>query len=138
MPDLGILETCIYVDDLAAAQRFYCDVLGLQFVSQQEGRHLFLRCGSRMLLLFDPQQSSDPDGDLPPHGTIGHGHLAFAVRSAELDAWKDRLTRAGVEIECEVQWPSGGRSYYFRDPSGNSLELAMPGIWGIEEEAALQ
>jgi catechol 2,3-dioxygenase-like lactoylglutathione lyase family enzyme len=26
---------------------------------------------------------------------------------------------------------TGGRSIYFRDPSGNSLEFAEPRIWGI-------
>ena len=138
MPGLGILETCIYVDDLSAAEAFYGSVLGLQVVSQQEGRHLFLRCGDRMLLIFDPRQSSDEDGDLPPHGTSGDGHLAFAVRGAEMDEWKARLKAANVEIECEVEWPQGGRSCYFRDPAGNSLELAMPGIWGLDEAAAMR
>ena len=30
----------------------------------------------------------------------------------------------------EVPWPEGGRSIYFRDPAGNSLELAPPTLWG--------
>jgi predicted enzyme related to lactoylglutathione lyase len=39
-----------------------------------------------------------------------------------------------VAIEKIVDWPGGGRSLYFRDPAGNSLELATPRIWGIGEE----
>ena len=50
-PD-GILETCLYVSDLEAAERFYRDVLGLEFDSRQPGRHVFLRLGTQMLLLF--------------------------------------------------------------------------------------
>ena len=129
----GILETCVYVDDLSVAEAFYCNTLGLELVSRQPGRHVFLRCGNRMLLIFNPQQSATMDSDLPPHGTQGVGHLAFAVPEAELDRWKQHLAAAGVEIEREIDWPRGGRSIYFRDPAGNSLELATPTIWGIEE-----
>jgi catechol 2,3-dioxygenase-like lactoylglutathione lyase family enzyme len=38
-----------------------------------------------------------------------------------------------VAIEQEMDWPRGGRSFYFRDPAGNSLELATPKIWGLPE-----
>jgi catechol 2,3-dioxygenase-like lactoylglutathione lyase family enzyme len=48
-----------------------------------------------------------------------------------MDAWRDHLAARGVDIEAEVQWPRGGHSLYFRDPAGNSLELASPRIWGI-------
>jgi catechol 2,3-dioxygenase-like lactoylglutathione lyase family enzyme len=36
-----------------------------------------------------------------------------------------------VEVEHEHAWPSGGRSLYFRDPAGNSLELITRGSWGF-------
>jgi catechol 2,3-dioxygenase-like lactoylglutathione lyase family enzyme len=49
---LTILETCLYADDLVAAERFYRDVLGLQLVNRKAGRHIFFRCGSTMLLVF--------------------------------------------------------------------------------------
>jgi catechol 2,3-dioxygenase-like lactoylglutathione lyase family enzyme len=39
----------------------------------------------------------------------------------------------GVAIEQIVDWPTGGRSVYFRDPAGNSLELTSPSIWGIQD-----
>ena len=39
--------------------------------------------------------------------------------------------RYGVVIEKEVGWPKGGRSIYFRDPAGNSVELVTPGRWGL-------
>ena len=34
-------------------------------------------------------------------------------------------------IEKEMEWPRGGRSLYFRDPAGNSVELITPGLWGL-------
>jgi catechol 2,3-dioxygenase-like lactoylglutathione lyase family enzyme len=36
----------------------------------------------------------------------------------------------GIEIEADFRWPNGARSLYFRDPAGNSVELADPAIWG--------
>lgn len=132
MPDPtidGILETCLYARDLAAAARFYERVLGLPPISRVEGRHAFFRCGDGVFLLFDPARTREEGGDVPAHGAEGPGHVAFAVDAAALDAWRDRLTGEGIEIEREVTWPSGGRSIYLRDPAGNSVELATRSIW---------
>ncbi len=60
----------------------------------------------------------------------GEGHVAFAAGGEELDAWQARLARFGVQIEQVVDWEQGGRSIYFRDPSGNSIELPTPTLWG--------
>jgi len=89
------------------------------------------------VLLFVAEASSQTGThgglDVPPHGTTGAGHLCFAMREADLPAWKKHLERCGVAIEKDLAWPGGGRSLYFRDPSGNSLELATPRIWAIDE-----
>lgn len=131
---LHVLETCLYVDDLERAEQFYTHVLGLTVVSRQEGRHLFLRCGPQMLLLFNPLASRAASEDVPPHGAFGPGHVAFATAEQDLPAWQQWLGQCQVAIEKVVAWPSGGLSLYFRDPAGNSLELATPRIWGIGEE----
>jgi catechol 2,3-dioxygenase-like lactoylglutathione lyase family enzyme len=134
----GILETALYVDDLDVAERFYTGVVGLVRIARQNQRHVFFRCGRGVLLLFSAATTAVPtliDGQLiPAHGTHGPGHTAFAVREDEIAAWRKRLQEAGVAIESEVVWPQGGHSIYFRDPSGNSVELATPRIWGLEEE----
>lgn len=134
----GVLETCLYVDDLEGAERFYGRILGLQLFAKDPERHLFFRCGDGMLLLFDPAQTRSTvtrvGGEIVPlHGAEGAGHVAFRVPADEISAWRARLEEAGVAIESEVPWPRGGSSIYFRDPAGNSLELAPAGIWGIRE-----
>jgi catechol 2,3-dioxygenase-like lactoylglutathione lyase family enzyme len=133
-----ILETALYVNDLDAAQRFYAEVLGLTLIGVQTDRHVFFRCGRGVLLLFNPAVTALPttvaDQTIPAHGTTGAGHMAFAVRDDEIDGWRRRLEAAGVTIESEVAWPQGGHSLYFRDPAGNSIELATPRIWGIEAD----
>ena len=130
-----ILETALYADDLDAAERFYADVLGLEKITRAGNRHVFFKCGPGVLLIFNPAETIIPYkvGQLPvpPHGAHGPGHLCFKAEAAELDGWRDRLTAAGVEIESDMEWPQGGRSIYFRDPAGNSLEFTEARIWGL-------
>jgi catechol 2,3-dioxygenase-like lactoylglutathione lyase family enzyme len=84
-----------------------------------------------MLLIFNPDKTAESGQDVPAHGARGPGHAAFTIREADFDAWREHLGSEGVAIEKEVAWPNGGRSLYFRDPAGNSLELASPRIWGL-------
>ena len=126
-----ILETCLCVEDLGAAEEFYTRVLGLKVYSRGEGRHVFFQCGAGMFLLFNARQTSQAVGNMPTHGTVGSGHAAFAAAEDELAGWRAQLHAAGVPIESEIEWPRGGRSIYFRDPSGNSVELATPSMWGL-------
>jgi len=84
-----------------------------------------------VLLIFDPARSSVPDRPVPTHGTLGAGHIAFAVKKGELDAFGERLRRSGAEIERETTWDEGGRSLYVRDPAGNSVELIEGEAWKV-------
>jgi len=129
-----IFETCLYANDLEEAERFYREVLGLRLVSRMKGRGIAFRCGRGVLLIFNPEQTRIQDREVPAHGAEGPGHVAFPVRDTDLDAWRDHLARLGVEIETEVEWPEGGRSLYFRDPAGTSVELAPPTLWGLREK----
>ena len=55
----------------------------------------------------------------------------LALRPTRSIFGRSRLQDHGIEIEKEVKWPRGGRSLYFRDPAGNSVELVTPGCWGL-------
>jgi catechol 2,3-dioxygenase-like lactoylglutathione lyase family enzyme len=135
-PPTGILETVMYAVDLDATEAFYADVLGMVPFSKLPGRQLFYRCGDQVLLIFNPEATVVPPPanaklPVPPHGATGEGHVCFRAGREEIDDWKSRLELAGIAIEADFVWPSGGRSIYFRDPAGNCLEFAEPKIWGL-------
>jgi catechol 2,3-dioxygenase-like lactoylglutathione lyase family enzyme len=138
-PLSAIFEASLYTDDLPAADAFYGDVLGLTKIFEVPGRQLVFRCGDGVLLIFDPRRTETErieinGGAIPLHGARGAGHVAFRVTQAEFEPWAARLKTAGVAIESEVRWPNGAISLYFRDPVGNSLELATPNLWyGLAE-----
>lgn len=132
---LAILETAIYADDLVAAEAFYSGVLGLSVFIRAPGRHVFFRCDQQMLLVFaaDETEKGALAGQLPvpPHGARGAGHVCFRASPEEIEKWRRTLVTRGIAIEADFVWPSGGRSIYFRDPAGNSLEFAEAKIWGF-------
>jgi catechol 2,3-dioxygenase-like lactoylglutathione lyase family enzyme len=131
----GVLETAIYVSDMARAQRFYEDVLGLSRMYADDRLIAYDAGAQNVLLVFRRGGSLEtvklPGGTIPPHDGSGPAHFAFAIAADELQAWEDRLRAHGVEIEARTNWPRGGKSIYFRDPDGHAVELATPGLWPI-------
>lgn len=134
MTPTAILETVLYAADLDAAEAFYAGVLGLEKIARAGNRHVFFRCGQQVLLVFNPAETVKPPAagalPVPSHGATGAGHLCFAATAGEIDRWRSRLAKAGVAVEADFEWPAGGRSIYFRDSAGNSLEFAEARIWG--------
>lgn len=132
-PILRVLETALYSDDLPGCSAFYERLLGRPPLLRSE-RLVALDAGQgTVLLLFrrghtaDPQRT--PGGVVPGHDASGPAHLAFAVDADRLAEWERELASWGVPVESRVTWAGGGRSLYFRDPEGRSVELATPGTW---------
>lgn len=134
MTAIAVLETVLYARDLDAAEAFYTRLLGREPYARAEGRHIFYKLESQMLLIFNPLATQKPPGGplpVPPHGAEGQGHVCFAADASALEAWRRRLGEMGVAIEADFEWPGGGRSIYARDSAGNSVEFAEPRIWGF-------
>ncbi|MGN6308450.1 MAG: VOC family protein [Xanthobacteraceae bacterium] len=136
MPKLaGVIETALYVDDLARAITFYRDILGLAALNQDARFAAFDVGGRSVLLLFKRGATLEtvhlPGGTIPPHDGHGPLHIAFAVTTDDLPIWEARLVEQGVGIEARTAWPRGGHSIYFRDPDNHLLELVTPGVWAI-------
>ncbi len=133
-PVSGLIETCLYVDDLPRAREFYRELFGFPLLTGDD-RFCALDCaGRQVLLLFRRGASLHPipvlgGQTIPPHDGAGPVHIGFGIPRDSLAAWEERLRGRGLAVESRVQWPRGGVSLYFRDPDGHAVELLTPGLW---------
>ncbi len=133
-PLTGVLESALIVEDVARATRFYRDLFGFEVLTQSERLCSLNVRPAQVLLLFQRGGSLDdirlPGGVIPGGmDAQGRSHMAFAIAAEHLESWRHWLEANAVTIESTMQWERGGASLYFRDPDGNLLELATPGVW---------
>ena len=133
-PLSGVLETALIVEDVERATRFYKELFGFTVLTQSERLCSLNVKPAQVLLLFQRGGSLDdirlPGGVIPGGmDAQGSSHMAFAIEAEHLETWRHWLEVNAVAIESTVQWERGGTSLYFRDPDGNLLELATPGVW---------
>ncbi len=136
MPRLErVIETAVYVDDLARAAAFYEDVLELPVLTADSRFRAYDVGGQSVFLVFQRGSTLEevhlPGGTIPPHDGHGPLHMAFGIAVDDLPAWERRLSEKGVAIEARTDWPRGGKSIYFRDPDRHLLELVTRGVWPI-------
>lgn len=115
VPITGLYEVAIKVRDLKTAERFYREVLGLQFGLFDERRNwLFLRAGESAGMVVLQED----------HGEWPQQHFAFTITDSELDRTAGLLREKGISVAGTVvhAWIPG-RSVYFSDPDGHALEL---------------
>ena len=130
----GVLDPSLYCDDLDAAVAFYHGLFGFPPLFHDARMAALEVPGGQVLLLFRRGATLEPapgpgGGIIPPHHGEGPLHLCFAIPFGELAAWEAYLLARGVAVESRLTWARGGTSLYFRDPEGNSLEVATPGLW---------
>jgi catechol 2,3-dioxygenase-like lactoylglutathione lyase family enzyme len=125
----GILETSLYVTDVARSARFYEKIFGFRVIRDFGGRGCAMQAGNRQVLLLFKKGGSRATPT--PHDGDGELHLAFAISAAELASWEAWLAENGIAVEEKHTWELGGQSLYFRDPDRHLIELATPGVWSI-------
>ena len=116
---------------------FYTNILGLEFVSEEKDRFVFLKAGQSMLLIFNPNKTLANDANdigtkLPIHGAfapLSIIHFALEIEKQNYDNVKYMLNEKNIKIEKEVTWEKGTNSIYFRDPAGNLVEIITPRSW---------
>lgn len=129
----GIVETALYVDDVARSAEFYRGLFGWKSMLADNELCAFALPGDSVLLLFKKGTRHEPlrtpGGVIPTHDGSGRMHVSFKISADSLDASKQELAERGIAIESVVEWPRGGTSIYFRDPDGHLVELITPGVW---------
>ncbi|MEM8893512.1 MAG: VOC family protein [Bacteroidota bacterium] len=124
-----VKETCLYVEDLDKTEAFYHGLLNLPIISKADGRHIFFRCGSSVLLCF-LNKATMAEKNLPPHYAIGRQHIALEVSARSYNKSKREIMEAGIEITHTESWGDKFESFYFEDPDGHVLEIVPTGMWG--------
>ena len=112
----------LYVDDLDRSVGFYRDVLGLG-VKLRQPEYVEFATENLKLGLFPRSVLRTLIGREATPGGPG-GQILFLVE--DVDAWAERLRRAGIRILTgPADHPWGHRSVHIADPDGFVVELAQ-------------
>ena len=133
-----VVETCIYSSELEKMKNFYIYSIGLQLVSEEAGRHVFLKAGKSMLLIFNPDSTKNKNQTtFPSHGALtppASVHFALEIEKEDYEDAKNMLIKNKIDIEKEVSWGNAEtNSIYFRDPAFNLVEFITRGNWPVED-----
>jgi catechol 2,3-dioxygenase-like lactoylglutathione lyase family enzyme len=113
----AVHHLALLVDDLARAERFYVDVLGLPVVKRwtdDDGapRSIWVGLDDAFLAI----EKAPPGATL---GTRGWSSLALRIEAHERAAWRARFSEHGIAIEHETAF-----TLYVRDPEGNRVGVS--------------
>lgn len=121
----------VSVADLAASEAWYRRTLGLETVRSVEsrdgrGRALVMRRGELVVELVHFEGSRAPRADpAVEHPFQIEGLVKAGVFVADAGQWHTYLLEAGVEADAEVviDGALGVRTFVFRDPDGNRVQV---------------
>ena len=113
------------VSDLDASEKFYIEILGMRPVWRSEGEIAFLECGNDDLALIQiPKEEAQAFCQRAQSSQSLH-HFGFRVRSKDgVDQLAEEVKARGVVIDDGPRnHRDGSRSFYFRDPDGNYVQI---------------
>lgn len=124
-----IKETAINVTNIKRTEYFYHYILGLEVITKDD-RLIFFRVGTDLLLCFDTDKTKNQTSP-PSHEARGIQHFAFECSAEDYEPWKKVIKENDIEIEEEIIWETGKKSFYFRDPDGHCVEIIEPLMWNF-------
>ena len=114
-PLLGIRHVALYVADLAAAERFWIDVMGYAVEWRPDPDNVYL-CGARDNLALHAKAA-------PGEGRLDLIGVAVGA-PADVDAWAAHLEAHGVALKAAPKTHrDGSRSLYFNGPEGLLIQI---------------
>lgn len=119
-----IAAITLVTDDLDETARFYREVFGMEPVFGDDDSTVF-RFGDTLinLLRIDAAPELVDPAPIAPHGAGVRSVLTVHV--GDVDAWCATLHERGVELlNGPIDRPWGPRTASFRDPSGQTWEIA--------------
>ena len=112
--------TFLYYRDLAGAQRFYEEVLGLDLAIDQGWAKIYRLAGAAHLGLVDETRGM--------HRAANEKPVQLCLRVADVDAWRARVAGCAVSGLSEMfeNEALGIRAFVFDDPEGYQVEIQTP------------
>jgi catechol 2,3-dioxygenase-like lactoylglutathione lyase family enzyme len=112
----GLRHVALNVRDFTAMKRFYVDLLGFAVEWEPDADNVYLSSGLDNLALHRTASAA---------GDSALDHIGLIVRAAdEVDRWAAFLEGRGVTLTAKPRTHrDGARSFYFRDPDGNAIQI---------------
>ena len=120
----GIHAITLFVEDLAAAKKFYSEAFGLPVVFETEDSAVF-RFGATLVNLLMMSQAPGLVDPAKVAAKDAGVRFQFTIEVADVDAMCAELKKRGVELlNGPMDRPWGIRTASFRDPGGHIWEIA--------------
>ena len=116
-PTSGMRHVALNVRDVAACERFYVELLGMQIEWQPDPDNVYLTSGNDNLAIHRTSREID--------GGQALDHIGFILKSIDdVDEWYEFLKSNNVTIVKEPKTHrDGARSFYCRDPEGVTVQM---------------
>lgn len=128
----GLRHVALHARNFEQLERFYVELLGMQVEWRPDPDNVYLTSGCDNLALHRaPADFSRPECQ-------SLDHIGFILAAPEhVDAWHQFLSDQGVPLQSAPRTHrDGARSFYCRDPDGNSVQLIYhPPIAGRVDSA---
>jgi catechol 2,3-dioxygenase-like lactoylglutathione lyase family enzyme len=115
----GLHHVALNIRDLESCERFYTELLGMRVEWRPDPDNVYLTGGTDNLALHRASSGAEPG----PAQRLDH--IGFVLNNiGEVDAWYQFLKSNGAPIIKEPRTHrDGARSFYCRDPDGNTVQM---------------
>ena len=116
-PTGGMRHVALFVDDLAACEHFYVELLGMRVEWRPDPDNVYLTSGNDNLALHRLKADYS--------GVQRLDHIGFIIDTPEqVDAWFNFLAAHQVRMKTDPRTHrDGARSFYCLDPAGNTVQM---------------
>ena len=113
----GLHHVALYVEDMAACENFYIDLMGMKVEWRPDDENVYLTSGHDNLALHHTSKKID--------GRQRLDHIGFIMRKPEdVDEWFEFLKQHGAAMRTEPRTHrDGASSFYCEDPAGTVVQI---------------